>query len=142
MIDVTPLRVENCFSQSHLHVHRIPCYIYIYIHVLYIYTFIYIYIYIYTRIYIYIYIYPYTRVSSFPVLISVARVNEYRTTDFTRVLKAPGAELCQNACGVVNEQKIFCFHQCSPECSMDRFRAYISTYTCFVLPRTLQCGSG
>ena len=27
----------------------------------------------------------------------------------------PGAELCQNACGVVNEQKIFCSHQCSPE---------------------------
>ena len=47
------------------------------------------------------------------------------------MLKAPGAELCQNACGVVNEQKIFCSHQCSPECSSNKFRAYISTYTCF-----------
>ena len=42
----------------------------------------------------YIYIYPQTHVSSFPVLISVARVNEYRTTDLIRVLKAPGVELC------------------------------------------------
>ena len=42
---------------------------------------------------------------------------------------------------VVNEQKIFCSHQFSPECSMNKFRAYISTYTCFVLPRTHQCGS-
>ena len=41
---------------------------------------------------------------------------------------------------VVNEQKIFCSHQCSAECSMNTFRAYISTYTCFVLPRTHQCG--
>ena len=39
------------------------------------------------------------RVSSFPGLISVSWFNEYRTTDVTRVLKAPGAELCQNACG-------------------------------------------
>ena len=70
-------------------------YIYVYIYVLYIYIY----------IHIYIYIYPQTRVSSFPGLISVARVNEQRTTDVTRVLKAPGAELCQNACGVVNEQK-------------------------------------
>ena len=51
----------------------------------------------------YIYIYPHTRVSSFSGLISVARVNEKRTTDVTRVFKAPGAELCQDACGVVNE---------------------------------------
>ena len=36
---------------------------------------------------IYIYIYPHTRVLSFPGLISVARVNEKRTTDVTRVLK-------------------------------------------------------
>ena len=26
---------------------------------------------------------------------------------------------------VVNEQKIFCSHQCSLECSMNKFRAYI-----------------
>ena len=39
---------------------------------------------------------------------------------------------------MVNEQKIFCSHQCSPECSMNKFRAYVSTYTCFVLPR-LKC---
>ena len=42
------------------------------------------------------------------------------------MLKAPGAELCQNACGVVNEQKIFCSHQCSPDCSMNKFRSYMS----------------
>ena len=41
-----------------------------------------------------IYIYPHTRVLSFPGLISVARVNEQRTTNVTRVLKAPGAEIC------------------------------------------------
>ena len=41
------------------------------------------------------------------------------------MLKAPGADLCQNACGVVNEQKVYCSHQCSPECSMNKFRAYI-----------------
>ena len=101
---------------------------YINIHItwhIYIYNIYIIYIYI---IYIYIYIYPHTRVSSFPGLINVARVNEKRTTDVTRVLKAPGAELCQNACGVVNEQKIFCSHQCSPQCSMNKFRAYISIY--------------
>ena len=38
--------------------------------------------------------------------------------------------------------KKYCFHQCSPECSMNKFRAYLSTDTCFVLPRTHQCGSG
>ena len=58
------------------------------------------------------------------------------------MLKASGAELCQNACGVVNKQKIFCSHQCSPECSMNKFRAYISTDTCFVLSRTHQFGLG
>ena len=75
-------------------------------------------------------------------LISVARVNEWRTIGNIRVLKAPGAELCQNDCSVVNEIKAFCSHQCSPDCSMNKFRAYISTETCFVLPRTHQCGSG
>ena len=54
-----------------------------------------------------------------------SKIQNNRTT---RVLKAPGAELCQNAYGVVNEQKIFCSHQCSPECSMNKFRAYI--YIC------------
>ena len=44
------------------------------------------------------------------------------------MLKAPGAVLCQNACGVVNEQKIICSHQCSPVCSMNKFRAHISIY--------------
>ena len=86
-------------------------------------------------------IYAQTRHSSFPGLISVARVNESRTTDATRILKATGAELFQNACGVVSEQKIFCCHQCSPECSMNKLRVYISPDTCFVLRRTHQCGS-
>ena len=61
-------------------------YVYIYIHMIHINSFIwimciYIYIYIYLSIYIYIYIciyilyiYPHTRVSSFPRLISVARI--------------------------------------------------------------------
>ena len=83
----------------------------------------------------YLLFYIYIRVSSFPELVGVARVNQQRTTDVTRVPKAPGAELCQNACGVANEQKIFCSHQRSP---MNKLRTYISTYTCFVLPRTHQ----
>ena len=41
----------------------------------------------------YRYRYPHTRVSSCPGLIGVARVNEKRTSDVTRVLKTPGAEL-------------------------------------------------
>ena len=94
------------------------------------------YIYIYIYVCKYIYMYPQTWISSFPGLISVARVNEQRTTDITIVLKAPNAELCQNACGVVNKQKTFCPNQCSPECSINKFRAYISTDTYFVLPRT------
>ena len=49
------------------------------------------------------------------------------------MLKAPGAGLCQNACGVVNEQKIFCLHQCSPDCSMNKFTAYISTDMFFII---------
>ena len=44
----------------------------------------------------------------------MAQVTKWRTTAI-RVLKAPGAELCQNAWGVVKEQKKFCSHQCSPE---------------------------
>ena len=106
-------------------------YIYIYIYVtLYIYIF---YIYIYLLLYIYIsllyihtaYIYIYIYISSFPGLISVARVNEQRKTDATRVLKVPGAELCQIVCGVVNEQKIFSSHQSSIDSSMKKLRAYI-----------------
>ena len=46
---------------------------------------------------------PQTRVPSLPGLISMAQVSQWRTTDVTRVLKAPDAELCQNAYGVVNE---------------------------------------
>ena len=112
---------------------RPPTYICIYIYYIYIYTYIYIlYIYI-LYIYIYTYIYPQTRVLSFPGFISVARVNEWRTSDVIGVLKAPGAELCQNACGVVNEQNIFCSQQYSSEGSMNKFRAYISTDTCFIL---------
>ena len=76
--------------------------------------------------YIYIYIYIHPRVSSLPGLISVALVNEHRTTDVTRVFKTPVSELCQNACGVVNEQKIFS-HQCFPECSIYIY-IYIYTY--------------
>ena len=67
-------------------------------------------------IYIYIYIYPQTRVSLFPGLtVWLGLTSRASRTDVTRVLKAPGAELCQNTCGVVNVQKIFCSYQCSPE---------------------------
>ena len=91
-------------------------------------------------IYIYIsYVYPQTLVLLFPGLISVARVNDQRTTDVTRVVKALGAELCQSACGMVNEQKIFCSHQCYPACFMKKFRSNISEDTCLVIPRTHQC---
>ena len=84
---------------------------------------------LYVHTYIYtIILYPQASVLSFPRLISVAQVNEYRTTDVTRVLKAPGAELCLNTCGVVNQKKTFCSHQCCPACSMNKFRAYISIY--------------
>ena len=55
-------------------------------------------------------VYPQARVFSFPGLINVAPVNEYRKADVTRVLKTSGAELFQNDCGVVNEQNIFCSH--------------------------------
>ena len=48
-------------------------------------------------IFIYIYIYPHTRVSSYPGLISVARVNEWRTNDITRVLNTSGAKQSQIA---------------------------------------------
>ena len=85
-----------------------------------------IYIYIYVNIYIYIYIYIYRHVFRPSQDSSVWLGLTSRTTDVTRVLKAPGAELCQNACGVVNEQKIFCSNQCSPECSMNKFRVYKS----------------
>ena len=55
----------------------------------------------------------------------MARFNKNKTTSVTRLLKTPGAELCYNACGVVNEQKIFCPNQCSSEGSMNKFRAYV-----------------
>ena len=84
---------------------------------------------VFLRTYLYINTHTHTHtntcVSFLPGLISVARVNEQRITDLTRVFKAPSPELCQNAFGVVNKQKIFCFHQCSPEYSMNKFRSYI-----------------
>ena len=48
-----------------------------------------------------------TRFSSCSRLISVARVTEQRTTDVTRVLQAPGAELSQNACGEQTKKILF-----------------------------------
>ena len=66
-------------------------------------------LYIYIYIYIYLYTYPQTRVSSCPRLISVAQVNEYRTTDVSRVLKAPGVELAKT---LVAKKQVFCSHQC------------------------------
>ena len=83
---------DNCFNNMKLLVSMmsmdVSCLSYSnYIIILYIYISCIVY-------YIYIYIYPHTRVLSFPGLISVARVNEQRTTNVTRVLKAPGAEIC------------------------------------------------
>ena len=116
-------------------------YIYIFINI-YICLCIYIYIYIF-NIYIYIYIHSHVLRPPQDSSVWLGLTNrEQRTSDVTRVLKAPVAELCQIACGVVNKQKIFCSHQCSPACSMNKFRTYISTDTCFVLSRTRQCGSG
>ena len=63
---------------------------------------------IYIYIYIYVHIYQQIRVSSCPGLISVAH---------------------QNVCG---EQQKNCSHQCSPECSMNKFRACIYIYINFV----------
>ena len=62
-----------------------------------------------------IYIYSHTCISSFPGLISVAQVNEWRTTDVTRECLKHQVLSFAKMLGVVNEQKIFCFHQCSPE---------------------------
>ena len=116
-------------------------YIYIFINI-YICLCIYIYIYIF-NIYIYIYIHSHVLRPPQDSSVWLGLTNrEQRTSDVTRVLKAPVAELCQIACGVVKKQKIFCSHQCSPECSINKFRTYISTDTCFVLSRTRQCGSG
>ena len=41
------------------------------------------------------------------------------------MLEAPDPELYQNGCGVVNELKILCSHQCSGKCSMNKFRENI-----------------
>ena len=60
---------------------------------------------LYIYIYIYIYIYPKIHVASFPGLISVARVNEQRTTDVTRVLKILVLSFAKMF--VVNDQKYF-----------------------------------
>ena len=73
-------------------------------------------------------IYSQTRVSFFPGLVSVARVNELRTTNATRVLKAPCAKLCQNACGERTKNILF-----SSVFSMNKFRAFI----CKILDKQL-----
>ena len=90
----------------------------------------------YIHSYMNICIYPHTRVSSFPRLISVAWVNEKRTTDVTRVLKAPVLSFAKwlvvwwknkkysVLISVLNE----CSSVFSSECSMNKFRIYIYTY--------------
>ena len=73
-------------------------------------------------------VYPRARVSPFPGHITVARIIVEYITHITRVLKAAGAELCQNACGVVNEQKTFCSHQYSSESRwINSERIYLQT---------------
>ena len=74
----------NNYTQAHTHRHtQTHTHTYIYI---------YVYIYTYTYIYIYIYIYNISRstCSSYPGLISVAPVNDYRTIDVTSMLKISG----------------------------------------------------
>ena len=128
MSGVRRLESNNFYAGWYIYIYIYICYIiYIYFLYIYIYLLLYIYIsllYIHTA-YIYIYVYIYIYISSFPGLISVARVNEQRKADATRVLKVPGAELCQIVCGVVNEQKIFSSHQSSIDSSMKKLRAYI-----------------
>ena len=63
----------NLYIYIYVHMH---IYIYIYIYNTHTDIYIYIYIYIYMYMYKYIYVYPQARVSSFPELISVTRVNE------------------------------------------------------------------
>ena len=124
MSGVRRLESNNFYAGWYIYIYiYVTLYIYIYIFYIYIYLLLYIYIFYIYILHIYIYIYIY--ISSFPGLISVARVNEQRKTDATRVLKVPGAELCQIVCGVVNEQKIFSSHQSSIDSSMKKLRAYI-----------------
>ena len=92
------------------------------------------YTYIHIYIYIYIYIYTHTRVSFCPGLISVLGLTSKEQLMSLECSKHQVLSLAKML--VVKEQKIFCSHQCSPEGSMNKSRVYISTYTCFVLPRT------
>ena len=52
-------------------------------------------------------------------------VNENKTTNVTRVLKTPSAELSQNVFGERTRKKYFVVISVlqSPECSMNKFRA-------------------
>ena len=72
-------------------------------------------------------IYIQTRVSSFPTTreqLMPTECSKHQVLSFAETL-------------VVNEQKMFCSNQCSPECSMNKFRAciyiYIHIYNCVSL---------
>ena len=75
-------------------------YIYIYIYIIYI-------IYIHRRVFC-----PSQDSSVWPGLTSIEQLMS---------LECLKHQVLSFTCGVVNEQKIFCSHQSSPECSMNKF---------------------
>ena len=93
------------------------------------------YVYIYIDIYIYIHKHVFCPAQDLSVWLGSTSREQLMSPECSKHQVLSLAKIL-----VVNEQKIFCSYQCSPECSMNTFRAYISTYTCFVLPRTHQCG--
>ena len=118
------------------------------------------YIYIYIYIYIHIHVFrPFQDLSVWLGLTSREQLmspecSKHQVLSFARMLVV----------WWTNKKTFALIHQCSPECSMNKFRAYIYIYTyiyrykyiyiyihiyiytdmctCFALPRTHQCGSG
>ena len=90
----------------HKYIYIIHIYIYIYIQYIYIYN-----IYIYT-IYIYIYIYPHTHTFGPSQDSSMwLRLTSRQQLMSPECSKHQVLSFCENACGVMNEQKIFCSYQ-------------------------------
>ena len=86
-----------------------------------------------------IYIYIYISTDTCFILPRIHQCRLHQRLENSWCHQSPRSIRCwalQNACGILNEQKIFCSHQCSTESSVNKFREYISTNTCFVLSRT------
>ena len=97
----------------------------------------------YVYIYIYVYIYPHIRIHVFhPAQDSSVWFGLTSREELMPLECSTHQVLSLAKMLVVNKQKIFCSHQFSRKCSMNKFRAYISTYTCFILPRTHSCDWG